>query len=95
MKTEVEVCRESCGASYSAAHIGGCIAAIAIMVICVIAKRCGYLPASMTALRIMLLPVLAYGLIGAAMLWTLGRAIKRAKIADDLALLVVDVPRPV
>lgn len=95
MKTNVEACRESCGGSYRAAHIGGCIAAIAVMVIFVTAKHCGYLPASMTALRIMLLPVLAYGLVGAAMLWTLGRAIKRAQVADDLALLVVDVPRPV
>lgn len=88
MKSQVDLCRESSGTSCSEAHIAGCIAAIAVMALFVAAKLAGCLPPSMTALRIMVLPVLAYGIVGGAMLWKHGRAIKRAKLADDAAVPV-------
>ena len=93
MKSQVELCRESSGASCSEAHIAGCIAAIIVMAVFVPAKLFGYLPASMTTLRIMSLPVLAYGLVAAGMLWKLGRAIKRAKTVDDLTPTSIAIPQ--
>lgn len=93
MKSQVEVCRESCDVSYKAAHVGGCIAAISVMAVFAVAKLSGYMPSSMSLLRIMLFPLLAYALVGAGMLWKLGRSIKRAKIADELTPMAVDVPQ--
>ncbi|WP_428304833.1 hypothetical protein [Lacipirellula sp.] len=58
------------------------------MAVFVAAKLFGYLPASMTTSRTMVLPVLAYGIVGGAMLWKLGRAIKRAKLTDEAAIAV-------
>ena len=92
MKTQVEACRESCSESYRTAHISGCIAAIVVMTVFAGAKLGYYLPVSMSSLRIMLFPLLAYVLVGAGMLWNLGRSIKRAKIADELVLMAADVP---
>ena len=93
MKSQVDVCREACSESYKTAHISACIAAIAVMAVFAVAKLGGYLPASMSSLRIMLFPLLAYALVGAGMLWTLGRSIKRARIADELAPTAAEVPQ--
>jgi hypothetical protein len=94
MNNHVEVCRASCGRSYGMAHLGGCFAAIIVMVVLVPAKLANLLPDGMTALRVMLWPVLAYALVFAAMLWNLGRAIKRARAIDEAALAASAVPPP-
>lgn len=93
MKSKVDACRESCSGKLKAAHIGGCIAAIVVTVVLVVAKLGSYLPASMTSLRITLVSLLAYGLVSAAMCWKLGRAIKRAKAEDDSAAAGVVIPQ--
>jgi hypothetical protein len=93
MKSPVDVCRESSSKSCKTAHIGGCIAAIAVMAVLAIAKLGGYPPASMNAFRLMLFPFIAYGFVAAGMLWTLGRSIKRAKITDESAPMAADVPQ--
>lgn len=85
MSPVVDVCRETRGQACQAAHIGGCIAAIIVMIVIVPAKLWGELPASMTTARLMLFPVLAYGLVVAAMLWKVGRAIKRSQTIADKA----------
>lgn len=87
MSPRVDACRESCVKACKAAHIGGCIAAIVVILAIIPAKLWGYLPASVTPARLMLFPVLAYGLGFGAMLWKLGRAIKRSQaMADDAAM---------
>jgi hypothetical protein len=94
MNNHVDDCRESCGRSYGMAHLGGCFAAIIVMAVLVPAKLANLLPDGMTALRVMLWPVLAYGLVFAAMLWRLGRAIKRARAIDEAAHAASAVPPP-
>ena len=63
------------------------------MAVIVPTKLGGYVPASMTSLRLMLLPVLAYGLIFCAMLWRLGRSIKQLKAAEDELPIEREIPR--
>ncbi|WP_428304360.1 hypothetical protein [Lacipirellula sp.] len=68
MSAVIDSSREARGKACKAAHIGGCIAAIVVMIIVVPAKLGGYLPASVSSARLLLFPVLAYGLGVAAML---------------------------
>ncbi|BBO33385.1 hypothetical protein [Lacipirellula parvula] len=83
MSTAIGSCREARGEACKAAHIGGCVAAIVVIAIVVPAKLGGYLPAGMSSVRLLLFPVLAYGLVVAAMLWKLGRAMKRSQAVQD------------
>ncbi|WP_428306682.1 hypothetical protein [Lacipirellula sp.] len=93
MSTAIDSCREARGEACKAAHIGGCVAAIVVMTIVVPAKLGGYLPASVSSVRLLLFPVLAYGLGVAAMLWSLGRAIKRSQSVKDAVEIPAARPR--
>ena len=88
MNSEWNAFRASRGKSYSAAHISGCIAAIVVMAVLVVAKRGGYLPASMHLQRLAVFTILAYGFVAAGMLWRLGRGAKRMKEAEEGSTLM-------
>jgi hypothetical protein len=93
MSAPIDYCREARGKACKAAHIGGCVAAIVVMAIAVPAKLGGHLPASVSSARLLLFPVLAYGLVVAAMLWKLGRAIKRSQAVQDGVEIAAARPR--
>lgn len=64
-----------------------------VMVVMVLAKIGGSLPANVTLPRLMIFPVLAYGLVVGAMLWKLGRSIKQSKGIDEEAGIETALPR--
>lgn len=84
----VDACRELYRGSFKKAQYVACLAGMLALAVLLAAKNWGYLPDHFSTSRIVLGPVVTYGMALAAMMWFPGRALKKSRRLDDAEAVV-------